>query len=289
MTTRFGLLLGKPPKPGTLLAEVAASLTADGDEVELLLPHEQEVDPDTLLGRDLVVHRGLHTTLAPLLGALHDRGIPLCTPLAADEALRDRRLWRARLAAAGLPLPSAVEIGDWSGVLAAATPGSADASTSISADASTTTGTSTDTSTGEVVVKALSGPGRGAQVLAGTARDLPAEAPFPGPYLVETRLPADDLDAKLYLAGGEVRGLLKPSTLVHHHVTSGTPFTPGPELVQLAREAGRVLDAHLAGVDVLRTPDGPVIVDVNAFPGFRGIEDAAALVAAHLREHARGG
>ena len=56
--------------------------------------------------------------------------------------------------------------------------------------------------------------------------------------------------------------------------------------MELAFEVGRVLDAHLLGVDVLRTPDGPVVVDVNAFPGFRGIADAPQLVTGHLREHA---
>ena len=28
------------------------------------------------------------------------------------------------------------------------------------------------------------------------------------------------------------------------------------------------------GVDLLITPDGPVVVDVNAFPGFRSMPDA---------------
>lgn len=270
MAVEISLLLGKPPKPGTLLAEVAASLRAEGARVEVLLPHEESVDPDALRRQDLVVHRGLHTTMAPLLGALHDRRIPLCSPFPADEALRDRRLWRAHLAEAGLPQPPAEEVGDWPGVLAAA---------ASSAPAAA--------GTGEIVVKAPTGPGRGSQVLAGTADTLPGHAPFPGPYLVEARLPAEDTDDKLYLAGSAVRGLRKPSTLVHAHVTCGEPFTPGAELVELAREAGRVLDAHLLGVDVLRTPAGPVIVDINAFPGYRGIHDGPELVTAHLREHAR--
>lgn len=141
----------------------------------------------------------------------------------------------------------------------------------------------------EIVVKALAGPGRGSQVLAGTADTLPAEAPFSGPYLVEPRLAADDIDRKLYIAGDAVRGLLKPSTLMHAHVTSGEAFRPDEELVELALEVGRVLGVHLFGADVLRTPDGPVVIDVNAFPGFRGVEGAPALVAAHLREHARAG
>lgn len=40
---------------------------------------------------------------------------------------------------------------------------------------------------------------------------------------------------------------------------------------------------------MLRAPDGPVVIDVNAFPGFRGVDGAPALVAAHLREHTREG
>lgn len=261
MAAHLSLLLGKPPKPGSLLAEVAENLAAHGDRVEVLLPHEQSVDPEVLSDRDLVVHRGLHTTLTPLLGAIHERGIPLCTPFAADEALRDRRAWRGHLLAAGLPLPPAEEQDDWRAVLESGRDR-------------------------EVVVKALSGPGRGSQVLAGTLGTLPAEAPFPGPYLIEPRLLAEDIDHKLYLAGDAVRGLLKPSTLTHAHVTTGEPFAPDAELVELALEVGRVLDAHLCGVDVLRTPEGPVIIDVNAFPGFRGVAEAPDLVAAHLREHA---
>lgn len=261
MTLRLSLLLGKPPKPGTLLAEVADYLTAGGADVTVRLPHQQTIDPESLRDQDLVVHRGLSEASAPLLTALAERGIPLCTPAGADRLLRDRRQWHAHLVAAGLPLPPAAEHTEWDAVLAAA-------------------------QGEEIVVKTLSGPGRGAQVLAGTADTLPQEPPFPGPFLVEPRVPAEDTDLKLYVAGDQVRGLLKPSTLTHAHVTSGEPVTPQTEAADLAREVGRVLGTHLYGVDLLRTPDGPVVVDVNAFPGFRGIADAPALVAAHLREHA---
>ena len=36
---------------------------------------------------------------------------------------------------------------------------------------------------------------------------------------------------------------------------------------------------------MLRAPDGPVVIDVNAFPGYRGVEGAAAAVAEHLVDH----
>lgn len=143
--------------------------------------------------------------------------------------------------------------------------------------------------TEHVVVKALAGPGRGATVVAGNGATLPAEPPFPGPYLVEPRLATDGTDRKLYVAGDQVRGLLKPSTLEHPHTTSGTPFQPDAALTELALETARVVGGHLLGVDVIATPNGPVVVDVNGFPGFRGVKDAPALVATHIREHAEAG
>lgn len=48
---------------------------------------------------------------------------------------------------------------------------------------------------------------------------------------------------------------------------------------QIAREIGRVFNLRLYGVDLLMTEKGPIIVDVNSFPGFRGVPGAdSALV-----------
>lgn len=260
MGPRVTLLLGKPPKPGTLLAEVGAQLDARGCTVTLRLPHEEPVEAADLAQDALVVHRGLDASATPLLTEAHYRGVPLCNPWPGDRLLRDRRSWQAALASADVPLPPAVTVEHWAEVL--------------------------DHAGGErVVAKAFTGPGRGSQVVTGTGRTLPGEAPFPGPYLVEERLPADGTDRKLYLAGDSVRGLLKPSTLDGPHTTSGTPFEPEPAQVALAREVQATVGVHVLGVDLLETPAGPVVVDVNAFPGFRGVREAAALVTEHLVEH----
>ena len=37
---------------------------------------------------------------------------------------------------------------------------------------------------------------------------------------------------------------------------------------------GNVFDLRLYGVDLLVTEHGPIIVDVNSFPGFRGVPGA---------------
>ncbi len=262
MPSRLTLLLGKPPRPATLLAELAADLSARGWTVTVRLPHEEAVRAEDLTAQALVVHRGLSAQAADLLAELDGLGVPLCNPWEADRLLRDRRAWRAALAAAGVPMPPSAVVERWIEVLDGA-------------------------GEPEVVAKALAGPGRGAWVVTGSGRTLPREAPFPGPYLVEPRLPTDGTDRKLYVAGDAVRGLLKPSTLQGPHTAAGQVFEPDAELVELALRTGHALGAHLYGVDLLQTPGGPVVVDVNAFPGYRGVPGAAAAVGDHLARHAR--
>jgi ribosomal protein S6--L-glutamate ligase len=61
--------------------------------------------------------------------------------------------------------------------------------------------------------------------------------------------------------------------------------------VQITLEIGRVFGLRLYGIDLLITEGGPIVVDVNAFPGFRGAPGAdvalANLVERLGEEHAR--
>jgi ribosomal protein S6--L-glutamate ligase len=57
-----------------------------------------------------------------------------------------------------------------------------------------------------------------------------------------------------------------------------------PAWAHIAKEIGHVFNMRLYGIDLLMTEHGPIIVDVNGFPGFRGVPGAdSALVA--LVEH----
>lgn len=49
---------------------------------------------------------------------------------------------------------------------------------------------------------------------------------------------------------------------------------PDAESAELAEASARALDLPLCGVDLLPTPDGPAIVEVNGSPGLEGIERA---------------
>lgn len=61
------------------------------------------------------------------------------------------------------------------------------------------------------------------------------------------------------------------------------------EVAAIAAQVGAVYGLDLYGVDVLLGPDGPVVVDVNDFPSFRQVPDAAARVARAVLELARAG
>lgn len=258
MSAHVTCLWGKAPKPGTLPARLEEMVAGRGCRVQRRLPHDERVDPDAVR-TDLVVHRGLGAADEPLLAALHEAGVRLCNPWPGTHAVGDRRRWSPLLDRAGLPTSAVTGFDTWAELLLAV-----------------------DT---EVVVKAAAGPGRGETVLSGDAASLPDDPPFAGPFLVEPLLRHDGTDRKLYVAGSSVRGLLKPSTLTTAHVTTGEPFEPGDDLVDLALRVGQAVGVHLYGVDVVLTQAGPVVVDVNAFPGFRGVHGAAELVTDHVLTH----
>ncbi|MFQ6550224.1 ATP-grasp domain-containing protein [Aestuariibius sp. 2305UL40-4] len=121
--------------------------------------------------------------------------------------------------------------------------------------------------------------GRGAGVLA-CPNGAPKEPPFPGPWHVEAQLANDGFDRKLYVAGERVFGLLK--AWPREENASPMPFEPPEKMVDLALRVGRAVDLEIYGVDLVGRDGVFGIVDVNPFPGFRGIPEAGQAIADHI-------
>jgi ribosomal protein S6--L-glutamate ligase len=67
-----------------------------------------------------------------------------------------------------------------------------------------------------------------------------------------------------------------------------------PEERSTAKRAASVLGLNVAGVDILRSNHGPVVMEVNSSPGLEGIEratgkDIADLILEFLEKNAREG
>ena len=58
------------------------------------------------------------------------------------------------------------------------------------------------------------------------------------------------------------------------------PYSPGPEVIELARRAQALFDLDFTCVDVVETEDGPKVFEVSAFGGFRGLLNACEVDAA---------
>jgi RimK family alpha-L-glutamate ligase len=50
------------------------------------------------------------------------------------------------------------------------------------------------------------------------------------------------------------------------------PITLDPALEELAVKSAKAVGCKIAGVDILEGPNGPMIVDVNSQPGWRGLQ-----------------
>jgi RimK family alpha-L-glutamate ligase len=54
-------------------------------------------------------------------------------------------------------------------------------------------------------------------------------------------------------------------------------LNPREELEGLAVRAAEIIGCKIAGVDILESPDGPVIIELNSQPGWRGLQSVTAV------------
>jgi ribosomal protein S6--L-glutamate ligase len=99
--------------------------------------------------------------------------------------------------------------------------------------------------------------------------------------------PNNGYDVKLYNTGRHVYAVERPSPLSGHPRRRDRMVTLTPELRALALEVGRIFGLDIYGVDVVSTPRGWVAVDINDFPSFSQIPDAAAVVSESILRIAR--
>lgn len=112
--------------------------------------------------------------------------------------------------------------------------------------------------------------------------------------IVQRFEPGDGFDLKVWAIGTRIHAARRRTPLVtgatgaakrNEPLESGTSLA---ELATLGRAVGSAFGLELYGVDVIATAAGPRVVDVNAFPGFRGVPDAADRLAAHVEQSAAG-
>ena len=99
-------------------------------------------------------------------------------------------------------------------------------------------------------------------------------------YLAMRYVENTGYDIKLYVTGQEVHAMTKSSPLHGPALEQEIPVTR--EMLTLARRVGQVYGLDLYGVDVLETPQGLMLVDINDFPSFYGVPRKVVCIAEYI-------
>jgi ribosomal protein S6--L-glutamate ligase len=208
----------------------------------------------------VVVARGRSPAVLDALAALERRGVPTLNRSEAVRAVLDKRSMAAALTAAGLPTPRTVAV-----------PGAELAR-------------ATSAGPFPLVLKPVLGDNARDVTLVPDRATLDALRWHEPVALAQPFVAGDGRDLKLYVAGGEVWAVRKPSPLLDRDWRSA-PAERAPlrgELRDVALACGRVFGLELFGVDCVLSRGGVVVIEVNDFPNYSGLPEADERLADHV-------
>jgi ribosomal protein S6--L-glutamate ligase len=240
-------------------ADAIAAFHAAGHDVDLVVADRHVADLAAHADVDVMLARGRSPVLVSLLRAAEAAGIPVANPAAAVSAVVDKAGMGAALAAAGVPVPRT-----WVGPVDGLTRW-ADLEFPL-------------------VLKPVFGDNARGLVVVRSRAEL-TTVPWPEPVaLVQTFHRGDGVDLKLYVVGDRVWAVRRPSPVdaagaLRSVTTAGDPVPVTPLLAELALRCGQVFGLRIYGVDCVDGADGPLVVEVNDFPNYRGAVGASEAIA----------
>lgn len=256
----FLLVRRVPPVPSPVLDEVFARLRRRGFAVDAGIAEDAVARPDTLVPtHDLYVLKS-HTELSlSIAGVLNARGARFLNPYASCLATQNKIVVARYLASADVPTPACWVTGDLSLMQAMAR-------------------------RHPLIVKPYLGH-RGAGIrivrdaseLAGIALD--------GPALIQEYVEGSGEDLKVYVVGEQVYAVRKPFSPTSF-TEPGRPCAVDAAVRDIALRCGRALGLGLYGLDIVEGQRGPVVVDVNFFPGYKGVPGVAEPIADYIAAQA---
>jgi ribosomal protein S6--L-glutamate ligase len=249
----------KAHKAGSVLQETLELLRSRGVTVEAIYPEDSRVDVTRVEADcDLYLLKSGTETALSLAGVLHASGAKIINPYPTVVAMRDKIISTKTLQSANVPLPET-----WF--------------------ASKPEQLAGPLKEGRIVVKPFwaASQGRGVQIIK-TEDELMTVTGEDGVIFAQRYYQPDGRDHKLYIIGDRVFGVRRvwpPKTLEDK---LGEPFDAPDEMREIALCCGRAFGVGLYGVDLITSGDQPYVVDINTFPGFKGVPNAAELLSEYI-------
>jgi ribosomal protein S6--L-glutamate ligase len=254
----FLLERGNPPRLNPVLARTFNHLEARQIEVAVHFPEEELLRLDKFrIEADLYVLKSDTELALSLATALEHVGARVLNRARASILAKEKLLAAAIMAQAGIPGPCS---------FAAARP--AQLAHRVSPRR-------------PLILKPHRGyHGVGIKVAERSAELASAAYPdvvFAQEFLVRARR-----DLKVFAIGDEVFGVRK-AFAPDSFLRVGEPVALSSEVEQIARRCGAAFGLELYGLDVAEDPEAePRIIDVNYFPGYRGVPDADRRLADYI-------
>ncbi|HXG64004.1 MAG TPA: ATP-grasp domain-containing protein [Blastocatellia bacterium] len=262
MKLHFLIVRRVPPKPSPVLVEAYDILRQRGYEVTESIAEEVLRRSDELtVEHDLYILKS-HTELSlSLAGILYAQGARLLNPYPSCAMTQNKIVVSRLLNLADVPAPRS-----W-----------------VTADLSLLQPIVEET---PLIIKPHLGH-RGAGIYFARNQQELAAVPQPhAPVIIQELIEGDGQDTKIYVVGEQVFAVRKPFSEMSFTVP-GVPVPVSEEVRQLSLRVGQVCGLGLYGLDIIESPRGPFVVDVNFFPGYKGVPDVAPLIADYIDDYAR--
>ena len=246
------------PQTRSYIPLVIRELEELGAVVDLIHPAAAAIDLSNVrVEYDLYVLKQQSGLALSLAGVLHAQGAAIVNPYPVSLALRDKIVTSRILQAAGVSTP-ATYVTTHPDKLAPLL------------------------EAGPLIVKPYQGTGGYGIRIIRSAVEL-AEVPHgKEPVFAQRYHPPQGPDRKMSSIGGRIFGVKKVFPRRTDAEKDGEPFTPTPELCEIARRCGQAFGIDLYGVDIIESDGTPYVVDMNSIPGFKSVPDAPLRLAKYF-------
>lgn len=263
MKVAFIMLRHPRSRLSPIMPDVLRLLGEWGVQASLNHPEEDLIDlRHVAVDQDLYVLKSATELALSYAGALDVLGARLINPYPQTARCRDKIVATRVLQAAGVPVPEtflSVHPAQLAPLL----------------------------DEGPLVIKPHRGSkGRGVHVV-WDADELHDVATSDGPVFAQRYHEPAGRDRKLYCIGGHLFGVKRVWPVRSYEDKLGEPFTVSPELREIALRCGAAFGIELFGLDIILSEGRPYVVDINPFPGFKGVPDAALRLADYIYDAAR--
>lgn len=262
-----GVAILERPHPmghqGALVDRLVPLLRARGACVELIEPEARHIRLDRRPPWDLIVLKSGSPAARHVAAAAEAWGEPTINGSAPTGLAQDRLAWSALLRQARLQVPD-VRLA-WLEPGRALAPGLR------------------DWSARPLIAKARRGSGGVGlwRVPVGGLARLVSAIPA-GPYVLMQEVSRTGDDLKVYVAGPWLAGVERRFPARTLAEKRGRAVDVPDDIATAVRRVGALLGLSCYGCDVVRGEAGWWIVDVNAFPGYKGRDDAPEAIAGEI-------